>query len=56
MTYINLREEELKNRVGEVYFTDFDYKTIIGNIDFCVAPLPPAGGVAPPPPAGGVFD
>ena len=36
MSYTNLREEELKNRIGEVYFVDFDYKTIIGNIDFCV--------------------
>ena len=36
MLYENIREEELKNRIGEVYFADFDYKTIIGNIDFCV--------------------
>jgi hypothetical protein len=59
MTYANIREEELKNRIGEVYFADFDYKTIIGNIDFCVAPLPPEGGVntseTPPSGAGGLL-
>jgi hypothetical protein len=37
MFYNNIREEELKNRIGETYFADFDYKTIIGNIDFCVS-------------------
>ncbi len=52
-----LREEELKNRIGETYFADFDYKTIVGNVDFCVSsPLPPKGGVAPQTPEGGVFD
>jgi len=36
MYYKNIKEEELKNRVGEDYFNDFDYKKIIGNIDFCI--------------------
>jgi len=46
MRYQNMPEEELKNRVGEDYFSDFDYKKIIGKIDFCVSPLPltPEGG------------
>ncbi len=34
--YENIREEELKSRVAEDYFADFDYKKIIGNIDFCI--------------------
>jgi len=38
MHYTNIHEEELKNRVGEDYFADFDYKKIIGKVDFCVQP------------------
>ena len=37
MNYQNIREEELKNRIGENYFWLYDYKTIIGNVDFCVS-------------------
>ncbi|MCS7029776.1 MAG: hypothetical protein NZ519_13535 [Bacteroidia bacterium] len=33
----NLREEELKIRVAQDYFPNFDYANVIGNIDFCVA-------------------
>ena len=36
--YTNLREEELKERVGEDFFADFDCKKKLGNIDFCVCP------------------
>ena len=36
MPYSNLREEELKNRIAQDYFGDFDCSKIIGNIDFCV--------------------
>ena len=36
MPYSNLREEELKNRIAQDYFCDFDCSKIIGNIDFCV--------------------
>jgi len=36
MKYPNTLEEELKNRVGEDYFKAFDYKRIIGKIDFCI--------------------
>ena len=36
MPYQNIREEELKNRVTQDYFNDFDCAKIIGNIDFCV--------------------
>ncbi|MCS6820988.1 MAG: hypothetical protein NZ551_03880 [Microscillaceae bacterium] len=36
---INLREEELKNRVGEDFFWQYDYHTAIGNIDFTVCGL-----------------
>ena len=34
---INIREEELKNRVGKDFFSQYDTTKIIGNIDFCVA-------------------
>ncbi|MCC5945880.1 MAG: hypothetical protein JJT94_13195 [Bernardetiaceae bacterium] len=37
MAYENIREEELKNRIAQDYFTGFDCNRIIGNIDFCVA-------------------
>jgi hypothetical protein len=33
-----LREEELKNRVGDDFFSKFQNSTIIGNIDFAVGP------------------
>ena len=38
MKYKNIREEELKNKVGADFFTDFDTTSIVGNIDFCVLP------------------
>lgn len=38
MKYKNIREEELKNKVGSDFFTDFDTTSIVGNIDFCVLP------------------
>ncbi len=34
---INIREEELKNKVAQDYFWIYDTTKIIGNIDFCVA-------------------
>ncbi|MFY7786777.1 MAG: hypothetical protein ACOVQA_02780, partial [Thermoflexibacteraceae bacterium] len=53
MKYQNLREEELKSRIGENYFWLYDYNTIIGNVDFCVlAPHPPKGGLSDTPPLG----
>jgi hypothetical protein len=39
MKYTKIREEELKNRVGQDFFKDFDTATIVGNIDFTVKPL-----------------
>lgn len=36
MKYNNIREEELKNKVGADFFADFDTTEIPGNIDFCV--------------------
>ncbi|WP_035757222.1 hypothetical protein, partial [Hugenholtzia roseola] len=36
MSYAHIREEELKNKVAQDYFIDFDCTKIIGNIDFCV--------------------
>ena len=36
MKYLNIREEELKNKVAEKYFAKFDSTKIIGNIDFCI--------------------
>lgn len=38
MKYKNIREEELKNKVGSDFFPDFDTTSIVGNIDFCVLP------------------
>lgn len=36
MSYENIREEELKNKLAQDYFNVFDCSRIIGNIDFCV--------------------
>jgi hypothetical protein len=38
MKYQNIREEELKNKVGAEWFKVFDTTEIIGNIDFTVFP------------------
>ena len=38
MKYRNIREEELKNKVGAEWFKSFDTTEIIGNIDFTVFP------------------
>jgi hypothetical protein len=38
MKYKNIREEELKNKVGSEWFKQFDTTEIIGNIDFTVFP------------------
>ncbi len=35
--YGNIREEELKNKVGKDWFDDYDWTGIVGNIDFSVA-------------------
>ena len=38
MTYYgNIREEELKLKVGEEFFAAYDRTAILGNVDFCVA-------------------
>lgn len=39
MKYKNIREEELKNKVGVDWFKNFDTTAIIGNIDFTVFPM-----------------
>lgn len=36
MIFDNIREEELKLKVSEMYFKEFDCTKIIGNIDYCV--------------------
>ena len=36
MKYQNIREEELKNRVGQDFFGMFDHAEIIKDIDFAV--------------------
>ena len=36
MKYLNMREEELKNKVAHDYFWLYDCSKIIGNVDFCV--------------------
>jgi hypothetical protein len=38
MKYANIREEELKNKVGVDWFKEFDTTEILGNIDFTVLP------------------
>jgi len=38
MKYQNIREEELKNKVGADWFAAFDTTEILGNIDFTVFP------------------
>lgn len=38
MKYNNIREEALKNKVGDEWFKQFDTTEIIGNIDFSVYP------------------
>ncbi|MCI1751291.1 MAG: hypothetical protein LKM36_00030 [Flavobacteriales bacterium] len=38
MKYRNIREEELKNKVGADWFSQFDSTEILGNIDFTVLP------------------
>lgn len=38
MRYQNIREEELKNKVGADWFKQFDTTEILGNIDFTVFP------------------
>lgn len=38
MKYKKIREEELKNKVGEDWFKTFDTTEILGNIDFTVFP------------------
>lgn len=38
MRYKNIREEELKNKVGADWFKSFDTTEILGNIDFTVFP------------------
>ena len=38
MTYFgNIREEELKLKVGEAFFSSYDRTAILGNVDFCIA-------------------
>lgn len=36
MKYQNIREEEIKIKVGYDFFEKFDCSKILGNIDFCV--------------------
>ena len=36
MSYQNIREEELKNKIANDYFGLYDCTKIIGNVDFCV--------------------
>lgn len=41
MSFFNIREEELKNKIAQIYFQPFDCTKIIGNIDFCVTTQQP---------------
>lgn len=34
---LNIREEELKNKIANDYFWQYDNTKIIGNVDFCIA-------------------
>jgi len=49
MRYANIPEEELKTRIGQDYFSDYDFAKIIGKVDFCVLPrkTPGMGGLFP---------
>jgi hypothetical protein len=38
MKYKNIREEELKGKVGRDWFSGFDTTRILGDVDFCVSP------------------
>lgn len=38
MKYKNIREEELKGKVGRDWFAGFDTTRILGDVDFCVSP------------------
>jgi len=38
MKYRNIREEELKGKVGRDWFAGFDTTRILGDVDFCVSP------------------
>ncbi len=38
MKYKNIREEELKGKVGRDWFSGFDTTRILGVVDFCVSP------------------
>ena len=38
MKYRNIREEELKGKVGRDWFTGFDTTRILGDVDFCASP------------------
>ena len=51
MRYKNVREEELKNKIAQDYFWNYDCSKIVGNVDFSVkAPFnPPEGGKNSPP-------
>jgi hypothetical protein len=37
MKYSNIREEEIKNKITQDYFGDYDCSKIVGNVDFCVS-------------------
>ena len=41
--YYNIREEELKIKVGQEYFAAFDCSKMLGNVDFCVSPATAKG-------------
>ncbi len=47
MAYLNVREEELKNKIAQDYFGVFDCTQIIGNVDFCVRPHNPIKSQVP---------
>ena len=42
---IQIREEELKNKVAADFFADYDTTQIVGNIDFAVAESAPGGAL-----------
>ncbi len=54
MSYQNIREEELKNKIAQDYFPDFDCTKIVGNIDFCVTISNNSIALTPPLGVGGL--
>lgn len=45
MVYGNIKEEELKTRIAQDFFGEFDFGKIIGNVDFCITVPKPKSNI-----------